>query len=121
MELIPGASPDFILDRIGGSPLSLEKGESKPGVYTFTPPWSPQQMLQASDINMMQAVTLYWTSGMAGGGTKKDEALRYVQRAAQNTVQFTHYIQYTTSSSNGTFLLHFKSFDPFVTNVVYNT
>jgi hypothetical protein len=75
LKLIPGASLDFILDRIGGSPLSLDK-ETKVGGYTFTPPWSPQQILQASDINMMQALTLYWTSGMAGGGTKKDEALR---------------------------------------------
>lgn len=78
MELIPGASPNFILDRIGGSPLSLGKEETKTGGYTFTPPWSPEQMLQASDINMMQTLTLYWTSGMAGGGTKKDEALRYI-------------------------------------------
>ena len=78
LELIPGASPNFILDRIGGSPLSLGKEETKTGGYTFTPPWSPEQMLQASDINMMQTLTLYWTSGMAGGGTKKDEALRYI-------------------------------------------
>ena len=77
LELIPGASLRFIIDRISGSPLSVEKEEVKSGGYTFTPLWSPQQILQASDINMMQAVTLYWTSGVAGGGTKKDEALRY--------------------------------------------
>ena len=76
LELIPGASLSFIMDRIGGSPLTLGKEETKCAGYSFTPPWSPQQMLQASDISMMQALTLYWTSGMAGGGTKKDEALR---------------------------------------------
>ena len=86
LELIPGASLSFIIDRIGGSPLSLEKEDPKPGGYTFTPPWSPQQMLQASDINMMQALTLYWTSGMAGGGTKKDEALRYIQHLINHTM-----------------------------------
>ena len=76
LELIPGASLQFIIDRISGSPLSIEKEETKSRGYTYTPLWSPQQMLRASDINMIQAVTLYWTSGMAGGGTKKDEALR---------------------------------------------
>ena len=78
LELIPGASLRFIIDRISGSPLSMEREETKNIGYSFTPVWSPHQMLQASDINMMQAVTLYWTSGMAGGGTKKDEALRYI-------------------------------------------
>ena len=73
LQLIPGAALNSVTENIGKSPWAPGTPDTTEGPV-FNPCWTPEQVAQASQLALMQAETLYWTSCASGmtNNKKKD-------------------------------------------------